>query len=117
MTFRNFPAGSSLIVAALLGVSALMAAHEASATSHTPATGTQVMADMAEAEVRKVDRDAKKITLRHGELKQLDMPPMTMVFQVKDASMLDRVKAGDKVRFRAQITGGAFIVTEIEPAR
>jgi Cu/Ag efflux protein CusF len=44
----------------------------------------QIMSDMADGEVREIDKDAKKITLRHGELKQLDMPPMTMVFQVKD---------------------------------
>jgi Cu/Ag efflux protein CusF len=72
------------------------------------------MSDMADGEVRKVDKDAKKITLRHGELKQLDMPPMTMVFQVKDPALLDKVKAGDRVKFRAQSSGGTMVVTEIE---
>jgi Cu/Ag efflux protein CusF len=74
----------------------------------------QTMSDMADGEVRKVDKDAKKITLRHGELKQLDMPPMTMVFQVKDPALLDKVKAGDKVKFRAQNSGGTMVVTDIE---
>ena len=55
-----------------------------------------------------------KITLRHGELKGLEMPPMTMVFQVKDPAMLDRVKPGDKVRFTVQNTGGTLVITEIE---
>jgi Cu(I)/Ag(I) efflux system protein CusF len=73
--------------------------------------------DMAEGEVRKVDRDANKITLKHGEIKNLDMPPMTMVFQVKDAAMLEAVKAGDKVRFSADKVGGAYTVTSIEKAR
>lgn len=72
---------------------------------------------MAEAEVRKVDKDAAKITLKHGEIKNLDMPAMTMVFQVKDKAMLDVVKAGDKVRFTADKVGGAFTITRIEPAK
>jgi Cu(I)/Ag(I) efflux system periplasmic protein CusF len=72
---------------------------------------------MADAEVRKVDKDAKKITLKHGEIKSLDMPPMTMVFQVKDPAMLDKVQAGDKVRFQAEKAGNSFVVTAIEVAR
>jgi Cu(I)/Ag(I) efflux system periplasmic protein CusF len=72
---------------------------------------------MTEAEVRKVDKGAGKITLRHGEIKSLDMPAMTMVFQVKDKTMLDKVKAGDKVRFAADKVGGAFTITEIESAK
>ena len=71
-------------------------------------------ADMAEAEIRKVDRDARKITLKHGPIKNLDMPPMTMVFQVRDAKMLDNLKAGDKVRFSADQQQGAYVVTAVE---
>lgn len=73
--------------------------------------------DMTEAEVRKVDMDNKKITLKHGDIKSLDMPGMTMVFQVKDPAMLDKVKAGDKVRFKAEKSNGAIVVTEIQPAK
>ena len=73
--------------------------------------------DLTEAEVRKVDRENRKITLKHAEIKSLDMPPMTMVFQVEDASLLDRLKAGDKVRFKASNEAGKFTVTEIQPAR
>ncbi len=72
--------------------------------------------DMAEAEVRKVDKDAKKITLKHGPIKNLDMPAMTMVFQVKDAALLDKVAAGDKVRFTAEQQQGAYVVTGVEKA-
>ena len=74
-------------------------------------------ANMVEAEVRKVDKDAKKITLKHGEIKNLEMPAMTMVFQVKDVALLDKVKAGDKVKFKAEKVGSAFAVTEIEVAK
>ena len=72
---------------------------------------------MADGEVRKVDSAAKKITIKHGEIKSLDMPPMTMVFQVKDPAMLDKVKAGDKVKFRADKINGAYTVVEIETVK
>jgi Cu/Ag efflux protein CusF len=71
----------------------------------------------ADGEVRKVDRDAKKITIKHGPIQNLDMPAMTMVFQVKDAAILDQVKAGDKVKFTAEKLGGVLTVTKIEKAK
>jgi len=74
-------------------------------------------AALADGEIRKVDKDAKKITIKHGPIQSLDMPPMTMVFQVKDPAMLEQVKAGDKVKFDAEKTGGAYIVTRMEPSR
>lgn len=87
------------------------------AQSARPAAGsTQASSAMAEGEVRKVDKNAKKITIKHGPLQKLDMPAMTMVFQVSDPAMLERVKAGDKVRFDAEKVGGAFVVTSIEAA-
>lgn len=70
---------------------------------------------MSEGEVRKIDKEAGKITLKHGELKNLQMPPMTMVFRVKDPSMLEQVKVGDKVNFVAEKVGGQFTVARIEP--
>jgi len=69
----------------------------------------------AEGEVRRVDTAAGKISLKHGEIKNLDMPPMTMVFQVSDPALLGKVKAGDKVRFTAIQVNGAYTVTSIEP--
>jgi Cu(I)/Ag(I) efflux system periplasmic protein CusF len=73
---------------------------------------------MADGEVRKVDRDAQKITIRHGPLPQLDMPqPMTMVYRAKEPALLDKAKPGDKVKFAAEKVGGVFTVTRIEPAR
>ena len=80
-------------------------------------TSTSTTADMSEGEVRKVDKENKKITLKHGAIKNLDMPGMTMVFGVKDAAMLDKVKAGDKVKFKAEQTGTAIVVTDIQPAK
>ena len=74
-------------------------------------------ADMTEGEIRKVDMDNKKITIKHGLIKNLDMPGMTMVFQIKDPATLDKVKAGDKVRFKAEKAAGALWVTDIELAK
>jgi Cu/Ag efflux protein CusF len=74
-------------------------------------------ADMTDGEVRKVDKSSKKITIKHGEIKSLDMPGMTMVFQVKDPAMLDMVKTGDKVRFKVEKADGAIVVTEIQAAK
>jgi Cu(I)/Ag(I) efflux system periplasmic protein CusF len=69
--------------------------------------------DVAQGEVRKIDKEAKKITIKHGEIKNLEMPPMTMVFQIKDAALLENLNLGDKIRFRAAKQGGNYIVTEI----
>ena len=74
-------------------------------------------ADMTDGEVRKIDMEAGKITLKHADIKNLDMPGMTMVFVVKDKAMLDKLKAGDKVRFKAINDAGKFTVTEIQPVR
>ena len=83
-----------LITLVALALASLAATAQGSAT------------DMAEAEIRKVDREAKKVTLKHGPIKNLDMPPMTMV--------LDNLKAGDKVRFSADQQQGAYVVTAVE---
>jgi len=71
-------------------------------------------APLSEGEVRKVDKAAKKLTLRHGPIRNLDMPAMTMVFQVPDAALLDGLAVGDKLRFHAEQQNGATIVTRVE---
>lgn len=68
---------------------------------------------MNEGEIRKIDKDAGKLTIKHGPLTTLDMPAMTMVFRVKEETMLDQVKVGDKIRFVAERANGALTVTEI----
>jgi Cu(I)/Ag(I) efflux system protein CusF len=71
-------------------------------------------ADMTDGEVRKVDKEGGKLTLKHADIKSLDMPGMTMVFNVRDKAMLDAVKAGDKVKFKAINDAGKFTVTEMQ---
>lgn len=83
-----------------------------SANPSSPATGSA--AALVDGEVRRVDRAAHKLTLRHGPIPSLDMTAMTMVFRVADASMLNAVKTGDKVRFAAERVGGDLTVTRIE---
>ncbi len=83
---------------------------------HSKMTMSQA-APMAEGEVRKIDKDAGKITLKHGEIKHLDMPAMTMVFTAKDKAMLDTVKVGEKVKFMAVNENGKMVVTDIQPVK
>ena len=68
------------------------------------------------AEVRRIDKAAKKIALKHGEIKNLDMPPMSMVFQVKNPEQLDALQVGQKLRFQAVQENGAYWVVQIEAA-
>ena len=70
--------------------------------------------DMTEGVIRKVDMDSKKITIKHGDIKNLDMTAMTMVFQVKNPAMLEQVKAGDTIRFKAEKLNGAIVVTDMK---
>jgi Cu/Ag efflux protein CusF len=97
----------------MVGKIRVAAAQALQATDATPAP-TPEMTEATEAEVRKVDVSAGKVTLRHGEIKNLDMPPMTMVFQVKDRAFLTKLKAGDRVNFTADKIKGAYTVLSIQ---
>ncbi len=99
---------------AVAGFASLGTTH---ATTHDTAQAHAPHHTLADGEVRRVDKETKKVTIRHGAIANLDMPPMTMVFQVKDAALLDSVKAGDKVRFSADKVGGAYVVTQLEQAQ
>ena len=72
--------------------------------------------DMTEGEVRRIDTGAGKVTIKHGEIKNLDMPPMTMVFTVAQPAMLSDLKVGDKVRFVVEQQNGKMVITHITPA-
>ena len=110
------------LIASVLATTAIYSASVLAQTA-TPAPAAPAatmekapMKDAAEAEVRKIDKAAKKITLKHGPIKNLDMPGMTMVFQVKDAALLDKFVAGDKIMFTAEQQQGAYVVTGAEKA-
>lgn len=71
---------------------------------------------LTDGEIKKVDLDNSKVTIKHGEIKHLDMPPMTMVFTAKDKNLLANLKPGDKVKFMVASENGKMIVTALQPA-
>ena len=108
---------AAVVAALAAGPAAAQTAHHDHSSSAHATMAQATAATLADGEVRKVDKDAGKITLKHGPIKSLDMPPMTMVFQVQDRALLDNVKPGDKVKFAARESAGAYIVTAIESAK
>jgi Cu(I)/Ag(I) efflux system protein CusF len=108
-----------LISLAILTCAGFAVAHARASLS---VRGTVIMtaapADaMSEGEVRKVDKSGGKITIKHGPLRNLDMPAMTMVFKVTDKGLLDKLKPGDKIRFVAEDVSGALTVTTVQLMR
>ncbi|TCT07035.1 copper-binding protein [Paralcaligenes ureilyticus] len=71
-------------------------------------------AALADGVVQKVDRQAGMVTIQHGELKNVGMPPMTMAYKAKDAAMVDRAKEGEKIRFRLEDLNGTYTITRLE---
>lgn len=106
----------SNLLAALFLVSIAAGAHAQTASAAPQGAAATAAAPMTDGEVRKVDKDAGKVTLRHGPIANLDMPAMTMVFKATDPKMLENLKEGDKVRFSADRINGAIAVTRIETA-
>lgn len=109
------PRITPLLAAALLASASAFAQHVHHVADAAKAAAPA--AAMSEGEVRKVDKSSKKITIKHGPISNLEMPPMTMVFHVKDPAMLDLVKAGDAIRFKADKVGGNYTVTELQPGK
>ena len=71
----------------------------------------------AEGEIRRIDKDAKRVTIKHGAIRSLDMPAMTMVFRVEDPALLEGISVGDRVRFAADKAASGYRVTSIEIAQ
>jgi len=101
----------------LLAASGALAQAPPTAEVTATATASTSAVETTEGEVRKVDVGAGKITLKHGEIKNMEMPPMTMVFKVQDPALLSQVKAGDKVRFTVDKIKGAYTVLTLEPVQ
>lgn len=77
-------------------------------------TGAAMAAEYTKGEVTKIDAKQKKLTIKHEELKNLDMPAMKMVFVVADDAMIDKVKEGQPIEFVAERVNGRLTVTEIK---
>lgn len=78
---------------------------------------SQAAPALTDGEVKKIDKESGKITLRHGEIRNLNMAAMTMVFRVKDTAMLEQVNVGDKIRFAADRDNGAVAIVQLEKAQ
>jgi len=118
----HIPSVPKRLQASLILIASLLLALPNHAQTPTPAeapaaTSANSAAPVwAEGEIRRMDREGQKITLRHGDIKNLDMPPMTMVFQVKDPALLDKAGVGAKVRFTAVQEAGRYVVTDLVKA-
>lgn len=108
------------ILIAVLFLGAGVALHAGADASHEQLAQKEVKPAAAasqawtEGEVRKIDKAAGKLTIKHGPIPKLDMPPMTMAYGVQDKAMLDQLKPGDKIRFDVDSAGGAFTVMRLE---
>lgn len=110
------------IALAMTAATSIASAQESAHSGHgahaaPPGNQAAAPAELTDGEVKKVDKEAGKITLRHGELKNLGMPAMSMVFRVKDAAMLDQAKVGDKVKFAADRVNGAVTIVQLQAAQ
>ncbi|MBL0144271.1 MAG: copper-binding protein [Betaproteobacteria bacterium] len=104
------------LLASLLASGTALAQHHHHATPPTSSSHANEPT-ATDGVVQKIDKDAGKITLKHGEIKNIGMPPMTMTFPVKERALLDTLTPGAKVTFFVQQTGsGAMMVTAIEKA-
>ncbi|MGZ8287900.1 MAG: copper-binding protein [Telluria sp.] len=88
---------------------------QSAATPATPPAAAPVA--LVAGEVKKVDKETGKLTVKHAPLVNLDMPAMTMVFRVKEAAMLDQVKPGDKISFTAERANGMVTIIRLEAAK
>ena len=89
----------------------------ANADAHQKQSATAADTSLTAGEVKKIDKDAGKVTIKHAPLTNLGMPAMTMVFRVKDPEMLDQMKAGDRINFAADKMNGALTVIKVESAK
>jgi len=112
-TIKNILAISALAMGIAMPVSSFAQA----TMDHGKMDMSQASDSMTDGEVKKLDPDNGKVTLKHGDIKNLDMPGMTMVFTVRDKGQLAQLKPGDKVKFVVIQEGGKMVVTDIQPVR
>lgn len=111
---------NALLVAAALfiGSSGVVLAASDAQTAPLSATATPVASTrLTSGEVRKIDTEQGKLTIKHEAIENLQMPGMTMVFKAADPAMLQKLQIGDKIRFAAEKAGGVIVVTAIEAAQ
>ncbi|MES2188527.1 MAG: copper-binding protein [Pseudomonadota bacterium] len=102
---------------ASLSMSGIALAASDNASSMTATTASAASVKLTAGEVRKVDLEQGKLTIKHEALENLDMPGMTMVFKASDAKLLQNVKQGDKILFRVEKTDAGFMIVRLEQAK
>ena len=117
-TMKLLPSKAVMLISQLASAILLAALLPATSVATTQAAPAAVApsADMADGEIRKIDKEAMKVTIKHGEIKSLDMPPMTMVFRVKDAATIDALRTGDKIKFKVVRESGSLWIVDVKPA-
>ena len=115
----KFRLNSALAASTLLIVTgAAFAASDApQATNPAARAGATASSAMTAGEVRKVDAEQSKVTIKHEAIANLEMPPMTMVFRASKPEMLKDLKVGDKITFAAESQAGAIVLTQIQPVK
>ncbi len=98
-------------------VTSVIAAEKQAPAQESKTSTPAIAVPLTDGEIKNINKDTGKITIKHGEIKNLDMPAMTMVFKVKDPATLDQLKAGDKIKFTADKINGALTVTEFEKVK
>jgi Cu/Ag efflux protein CusF len=104
----------TLLLSAFAVVAVAQHAHHAPSATQVAQASAKELAD---GEVRKIDKVAGTVIIKHGEIKSVNMGPMTMAFAVKSPALLDNLAVGDKVKFRVEEVRGNYVVTAIEKAK
>jgi len=104
-----------LLLSLFLAVSLPAFAQHSDHAAHQPVASKA--APLSDGIVKKIDKTAGEVVIQHGQLDSIGMPPMTMAFGVADKSWLNKLKAGDKIRFAAEMKGGNAIVSRYEMAK
>ena len=104
------------LLLAFSGTAGATAEHHGAPAAQAKLASAESSLPLIDGEVKKVDKDTGKLTIKHGPITNLGMPAMTMVFRVNDPALLDKVKNGDKIRFAADKVGGVLTVMRVEPA-
>ena len=103
------------VSACAIGIASPLASFAQADMDHSKMESAQAPA-MTDGEIKKIDQANGKVTIKHGDIQHLDMPGMTMVFQIRDTSLLETFKAGDRVKFVIEKLDGAFVVTSMQLA-
>ena len=103
----------SLLLAAALAIPLLSAVGQTAAQTSAPKSAQAAKVELADGEVRRIDKANGMVLLKHGDLKAIGMGPMTMAFKLKDPKWADGLKEGDKIKFAVEQKGNDLVVTQI----